>query len=355
MTLKSTNVAKKSSVVADPETEAVLEKVKRNEAHARTVWAYQVKSLPLDFASLKLARRYPFELDTFQRQAIYYLEQGESVFVAAHTSAGKTAIAEYAIALSRQHGTTAIYTSPIKALSNQKYRDFKETFDSDVGLLTGDIQLNPDASCLIMTTEILRSMLYRTSELIGDVEFVIFDEVHYVNDLERGVVWEEVLIMLPPHIQIVLLSATVPNTMEFADWVGRQRKTPMYVISTTHRPVPLEHHLYCNRELVCIVPPNAGLSEDAYKHALTLIKTGKNAIRNARQQGTLWSDLVYILKRKSLLPAVVFVFSRRGCEDSADACSAMVLTDASERAAIHMFLDQSLSALRGTPQPVQIV
>ena len=135
--------------------------------------------------------------------------------------------------------TRAIYTSPIKALSNQKFRDFKQTFGSNaVGILTGDVQINPEANCLIMTTEILRSMLYKGADLIRDVEFVIFDEVHYVNDAEacerilsstcfyssehvqRGVVWEEVIIMLPDHVNIILLSATVPNTNEFADWVG---------------------------------------------------------------------------------------------------------------------------------------
>ncbi|KAK9679429.1 Antiviral helicase ski2, partial [Basidiobolus ranarum] len=182
----------------------------------------------------ELAHEYPFELDTFQKQAVYHLENGDSVFVAAHTSAGKTVVAEYAIALATKHMTRAIYTSPIKALSNQKFRDFKNTFD-DVGILTGDIQINPEASCLIMTTEILRSMLYRGADLIRDVEFVIFDEVHYVNDSERGVVWEEVIIMLPAHVSLILLSATVPNTKEFADWVGRTKKRDIYVISTPKR------------------------------------------------------------------------------------------------------------------------
>ncbi|KNE68940.1 hypothetical protein AMAG_13573, partial [Allomyces macrogynus ATCC 38327] len=114
----------------------------------------------------------------------------------------------------------------------------------DVGILTGDVQINPEANCLIMTTEILRSMLYKGADLIRDVEFVIFDEVHYVNDLERGVVWEEVIIMLPAHVQLILLSATVPNTREFADWVGRTKKRDIYVVSTLYRPVPLEHYLY---------------------------------------------------------------------------------------------------------------
>lgn len=145
--------------------------------------------------------------------------QHESVFVAAHTSAGKTVVAEYAIALSLRARSRCIYTSPIKALSNQKYRDFKNTF-KDVGLLTGDMQIEPNSHCLIMTTEILRSMLYRGSEIIRDLDWVVFDEVHYMNDEERGVVWEEIMIMLPAQVGIVMLSATVPNAMEFADWVG---------------------------------------------------------------------------------------------------------------------------------------
>ena len=156
---------------------------------AHREWAHVIdvnKDFP-DFQTLvpTLAHHYPFELDTFQKHAVYHLESGNSVFVAAHTSAGKTVVAEYAIALARKHMTRAIYTSPIKALSNQKFRDFTKTF-GDVGILTGDVQINPSASCLVMTTEILRSMLYRGADLIRDVEFVIFDEVHYVNDIEVG-------------------------------------------------------------------------------------------------------------------------------------------------------------------------
>ncbi|EEB89563.1 hypothetical protein MPER_12322 [Moniliophthora perniciosa FA553] len=205
-------------------------------------WAHviDVKTPLTNFHELvpNMARKYPFELDTFQKHAVYHLEKGDSVFVAAHTSAGKTVVAEYAIALAEKHMTRAIYTSPIKALSNQKFRDFKQTFSSaSVGILTGDVQINPEASCLIMTTEILRSMLYKGADLIRDVEFVIFDEVHYVNDAERGVVWEEVIIMLPDHVNIILLSATVPNSKEFAEWVGRTKRKNIYVISTAQRPI----------------------------------------------------------------------------------------------------------------------
>lgn len=198
--------------------------------------------------SPRLAMKFPFELDFFQRQAVLRLERKEHVFVAAHTSAGKTVVAEYAIALAKMHHTRTIYTSPIKALSNQKYRDFKNKFE-DVGLITGDVSIQPEAACLIMTTEILRSMLYRGSDVIRDVEWVIFDEVHYVNDSERGVVWEEVLIMLPPSVNIIMLSATTPNTMEFSDWIGRIKNRQVHVISTTKRPVPLQHYLLHDNEV----------------------------------------------------------------------------------------------------------
>lgn len=233
-------------------------------------WAHVVdvnKDIP-NFHELvpDMAREWPFELDTFQKEAVYHLEGGDSVFVAAHTSAGKTVVAEYAIALAAKHMTKAIYTSPIKALSNQKYRDFRHTFD-DVGILTGDVQISPEASCLIMTTEILRSMLYRGADLIRDVEFVIFDEVHYVNDLERGVVWEEVIIMLPEHVTLILLSATVPNTYEFASWVGRTKKKNIHVISTAKRPVPLEHYLWSGKDKHKIVDSNRRFLESGWKSA----------------------------------------------------------------------------------------
>lgn len=242
-------------------------------------WAHVVdvnKEIP-NFNELvpDMAREWPFELDTFQKEAVYHLENGDSVFVAAHTSAGKTVVAEYAIALAAKHMTKAIYTSPIKALSNQKYRDFRTEFD-DVGILTGDVQINPEASCLIMTTEILRSMLYRGADLIRDVEFVIFDEVHYVNDLERGVVWEEVIIMLPEHVTLILLSATVPNTHEFASWVGRTKKKDIYVISTLKRPVPLEHYLWAGKDKYKIVDSNKRFVEGGWKKANDVM-SGKEA------------------------------------------------------------------------------
>ena len=161
------------------------------------------------------------------------------MLVSAHTSAGKTVVAEYAIALSLKNKQRVIYTTPIKALSNQKYREFYEEF-SDVGLMTGDVTINPTASCLIMTTEILRSMLYRGSEVMREVGWVIFDEIHYMRDKERGVVWEETIILLPDNVHYVFLSATIPNARQFAEWISHLHKQPCHVVYTDYRPTPLQ-------------------------------------------------------------------------------------------------------------------
>ena len=355
-----------------------------------------------------MAREWPFELDTFQKEAVYHLENNDSVFVAAHTSAGKTVVAEYAIALAAKHMTKAIYTSPIKALSNQKFRDFRTTFD-DVGILTGDVQIRPEASCLIMTTEILRSMLYRGADLVRDVEFVIFDEVHYVNDLERGVVWEEVIIMLPEHVTLILLSATVPNTYEFASWVGRTKKKDIYVISTPKRPVPLEHFLWAGKAMHKFVDENKKFIEKGWKEANDTF-TGKDKIKapapfeqgqnvrggasgggrgqnqrgnaqrgnnqrggpqqrgrgqpasrghgniartgrgggrtTAAQDRNIWVHLVQHLRKEDLLPACIFVFSKKRCEENADALSNLDYCTASEKSAIHMTVEKSIARLR---------
>ncbi|CAL1694323.1 unnamed protein product [Somion occarium] len=354
----------------------------------------------------EMAHKYPFELDTFQKEAVYHLEMGDSVFVAAHTSAGKTVVAEYAIALAAKHMTRAIYTSPIKALSNQKYRDFKQTFSSaSVGILTGDVQINPEANCLIMTTEILRSMLYKGADLIRDVEFVIFDEVHYVNDAERGVVWEEVIIMLPDHVNIILLSATVPNTKEFADWVGRTKKKDIYVISTAKRPVPLEHYLYAGRDLHKVVDANRQFLSKGYKEAGEALRRKQDKEREAAglppvqklgaraaapqrggQRGgppgrggqsgrgggrggvpsrgsaptgrggssrtfhqpdkNLYVHLLGHLRKKALLPVVVFTFSKKRCEENAGTLTNADLCTSVEKSEIHVAIEKALSRLK---------
>lgn len=370
-------------------------------------WAHMVdvKREITNFRDLvpDMARTWPFELDTFQKEAVYHLENGDSVFVAAHTSAGKTVVAEYAIALAAKHMTKAVYTSPIKALSNQKFRDFRHEFE-DVGILTGDVQINAEASCLIMTTEILRSMLYRGADLLRDVEFVIFDEVHYVNDLERGVVWEEVIIMLPEHVTLILLSATVPNTYEFASWVGRTKKKDIYVISTPKRPVPLEHYLWADKAMYMIVDADKRFLDKGWKEANTVMsgrdkvvppkavdnvanqrggangrggrgqgqrggpqrggpqqrgrgqpqrgggniaRTGRGGGRTtAAQDRNVWVHLVQHLKKKDLLPACIFVFSKKRCEENADALSNLDFCTATEKSAIHMIIERSIARLK---------
>ncbi|EEA04782.1 DEAD/DEAH box helicase family protein [Cryptosporidium muris RN66] len=235
--------------------------------------------------------KYPFKLDHFQKRAIIRIHQGDHVLIAAHTSAGKTAIAEYAIELSNKNGKKTIYTSPIKALSSQKYREFQNRFRNypshptitqrnRVGIITGDISMNPDAQCVIMTTEILRTMLYRNDPYIDQLQTVIFDEVHYINDLDRGVVWEEVLILLPPRIQLVLLSATIPNYLEFANWLGRIRQNTVYCIRTLHRPVPLKHYLYIYEKCFLIMDNNNKFNISGYKEMLDHIKSVKQKGKN---------------------------------------------------------------------------
>ncbi|XP_057554719.1 SKI2 subunit of superkiller complex protein isoform X6 [Hippopotamus amphibius kiboko] len=311
------------------------------------------------------AFQWAFEPDVFQKQAILHLERHDSVFVAAHTSAGKTVVAEYAIALAQKHMTRTIYTSPIKALSNQKFRDFRNTF-GDVGLLTGDVQLHPEASCLIMTTEILRSMLYSGSDVIRDLEWVIFDEVHYINDAERGVVWEEVLIMLPDHVSIILLSATVPNALEFADWIGRLKRRQIYVISTVARPVPLEHYLFTGNspktqgELFLLLDSRGSFHTKGYyaaveakkermsKHAQTFGAKQPTHQGGPAQDRGVYLSLLASLRTRAQLPVVVFTFSRGRCDEQASGLTSLDLTTSSEKSEIHLFLQRCLARLRGS-------
>jgi antiviral helicase SKI2 len=254
-------------------------------------WAVTTKLPPRTYEKLrpKMAVSYPFELDEFQKQAVLRLERRENVFVAAHTSAGKTVVAEYGIALALKNNSRAVYTSPIKALSNQKYRDFKDKFGVDkVGIVTGDVSVNPAAQCLIMTTEIFRSMLYKGSDTTRDIEFVIFDEVHYVNDAERGVVWEEVIIMLPSSITLIFLSATTPNAQDFSDWIGRTKQKRVHLISTNKRPVPLQHFLYFDNEMFKLMEGdknyNAAAIPAANKHLQEKLKPKPQKEENAKMQ-----------------------------------------------------------------------
>ncbi|XP_063367548.1 superkiller complex protein 2 [Cydia amplana] len=332
-----------------------------------TEWAEMIDvSLPVpDFREKikDMAHSYPFELDNFQKQAILKLEEGHHVFVAAHTSAGKTVVAEYAIAMSRRNCTRAIYTSPIKALSNQKYNDFNKMF-GEVGLLTGDLQINATASCLVMTTEILRSMLYCGSDVTRDLEFVIFDEVHYINNAERGHVWEEVLILLPAHVSIVMLSATVPNTLQFADWVGRTKKRRVYVVSTAKRPVPLCHYLYTGsggkskNERFMVLDQEGNFRLRGYNDAVAAKKARENDFKknfgpkggkqfmNPKAEQTMWVAFIDHLRQNDKLPVVAFTLSRNRCDQNADNLLSVDLTTAHEKGHIRNFFQRCLQRLK---------
>src|SRR5579875_2238191 len=200
------------------------------------------------------AARYPFPLDPFQIEAIIHLAENRSVLVAAPTGTGKTLVAEYAIWRAQQHNQRVIYTTPLKALSNQKFRDLRAQYGQDaVGLVTGDIVERSRAAIVIMTTEVYRNMLLEEGAEDGpssltDVAYVVFDELHYLSDPERGPVWEEAIICSPPHVQLVGLSATVSNAQELADWISRVHR-PVALIVHEERAVPLEHYYFLDGKL----------------------------------------------------------------------------------------------------------
>lgn len=278
----------------------------------------------------EMPKTYQFELDPFQQVSVACLERNESVLVSAHTSAGKTAVAEYAIAMAFRDKQRVIYTSPLKALSNQKYRELHQEFN-DVGLMTGDVTLSPNASCLVMTTEILRGMLYRGSEVLKEVAWVIFDEIHYMKDRERGVVWEESIIFLPPAIKMVFLSATMSNATEFAEWICHLHKQPCHVVYTDFRPTPLQHYVFPmgGSGLYLVVDENEQFREDNFMKLQDSFvkqrpgdwsknKEGKSGGRAAKSGGgSGGSDIYKIVKmimERKFHPVIVFSFSRRECE-----------------------------------------
>ena len=186
-----------------------------------------------------------FILDPFQVDAVKSVDKGNSVVVSAATGTGKTLIADYIIDKFLKKNKRIIYTAPIKALSGQKYRDFKEEYgEHNIGIMTGDVVINPDAPVLIMTTEIYRNMLLSKDEIIDHVKYVVFDEIHFMNDIERGTIWEESIIFSPEHIRFLCLSATIPNAKEFATWIQHIKKHKVDVVKYDKRAVPLKHHVY---------------------------------------------------------------------------------------------------------------
>lgn len=318
--------------------------------------------VPLLSSNAVIECEYPFKLDKFQELALQCLERDESQLVSAHTSAGKTLIAEYAIHLSIKRAQRVIYTSPIKALSNQKYRELNEKF-GDVGLMTGDVTLNPDSTCIVMTTEILRNMIYKGTEILRETHFVVFDEVHYMRDRERGVVWEETIILLPSSIRFIFLSATIPNASEFARWIVSIHKQPCHVIYTEKRPTPLEHYIYTN------IPGNENtirrtdqlknISEKIFMmvdkegnfQTKNIAKIQQRPISNSgngrRREMIEVVEILHILKQTNNLPTIIFSFRRKECEQYAmKARESFDFNTETEKDLIETIFSNALNTLR---------
>lgn len=284
------------------------------------------------FEGVDLEGEFPFELDAYQREAGEAIRRGESVLVTAPTGAGKTVVAEIALKLALgSGGKRAIYTTPIKALSNQKFHELEELFgQGNVGLITGDVKIRPHAPCIVMTTEILRNILYqeinregrgrnnRSNDRLdfGAVDCVILDEVHYLGDEERGTVWEETIIYLPSHVNLVCLSATLSNAEEIRDWVVETRKEPMSLIKWNMRPVPLTFYwtlFDLDRERTELEKfyrlDRRGGSKSMSKRMSSLV--------HVKESSPDLRDVLSILSGRKMLPAIYFIFKRTQCDISA--------------------------------------
>jgi ATP-dependent RNA helicase HelY len=311
-----------------------------------------------------------FDLDDFQRESCQALERGSGVLVCAPTGAGKTVVGEFAVHLALRDGQTGgtprkcFYTTPIKALSNQKYHDLVRRHGADqVGLLTGDNAINGDAPVVVMTTEVLRNMLYAGSTTLDGLAYVVMDEVHYLADRFRGGVWEEVIIHLPESVTLVSLSATVSNAEEFADWLVTVRGETEVVVSE-HRPVPLWQHMLVGKRMFDLFhDADAARKHDVHPELLRHTRDTMRRLdmgegrtagpgwgrRGPRWRGPYRPDVVERLDRENLLPAILFIFSRAGCDAAVQQCLAagLRLTTPEERAEIRRIAERRVTAIPG--------
>lgn len=298
---------------------------------------------------------YPFPLDDFQVDAIETFLRGDSVMVAAPTGTGKTVVAEFGVYESFSRGGKVIYTTPIKALSNQKFRDLRVIYGPNVGLLTGDVTENSDAPVLVMTTEVLRNMLLQTPWDLDTVDCVIFDEVHYIADQERGTTWEEAIILCPEHIQLICLSATVSNAGEIADWISRTHR-PVKLITHDHRAIPLALYYYLDKKLRPVIDHNGKQVGDFPKVGGEIRqRAGRGGMSAAQLRKQAESEepqpweILNAMGAKEMLPAIYFLFSRRDCEENARRYSMMrpnLVRDDITRDRIKATLDAYLGSLR---------
>jgi ATP-dependent RNA helicase HelY len=314
----------------------------------------------------EFAGLYDFDLDDFQIRACRELEAGNGVLVAAPTGSGKTLVGEFAVHLALQQGRKCFYTAPIKALSNQKYNDLVERYGADqVGLLTGDNTINGEAPIVVMTTEVLRNMIYAGSRTLSGLGYVVMDEVHYLADRYRGAVWEEVIIHLPESVALVSLSATVSNAEEFGEWLCAVRGETTTIVEE-RRPVPLYQHVMVGRKMFDLFADQEGSDAEA-KVNPELLKVARDDWRASRtsdrrdKRGTPRGragargqgrprrpylpsrvDVVDRLDSEGLLPAIVFIFSRVGCDAAVTQClnANLRLTTPEERDTIHRFVEE---------------
>jgi ATP-dependent RNA helicase HelY len=313
----------------------------------------------------------PFTLDSFQAHACSALEAGHGVLVCAPTGAGKTVVGEFAVHLALEAGRKCFYTTPIKALSNQKHTDLVARYGPEkIGLLTGDVSINSGAPVLVMTTEVLRNMLYADSDALEGLSYVVMDEVHFLADRMRGAVWEEVILHLPEEVRLVSLSATVSNAEEFGGWIQTVRGDTTVVVDE-QRPVPLWQHMMVGKRLFDLFdyssgggPDDAGRGSLVNPELLRHITNRREADRlldaapHGRGRGSrprLYRtpsryDVVSVLDHSALLPAIVFVFSRAGCDAAVAQClrSALRLTDDDERERIAEVIDRRTADLSDT-------
>lgn len=287
---------------------------------------------------------FPFELDDFQKEACNFIDEEKSVVVCAPTGAGKTVIAEHAINNALKNGTRIFYTTPLKALSNQKYYDFGEKYGQDkVGLLTGDTSINRNAQIVIMTTEVFRNMLYGTNfgsvtDNMKDVKYVVLDEVHYMNDEQRGTVWEESIIYCPTNVQIIALSATVANAQELTDWINTvHSKTEL--VDTDFRPVPLKFFYFDSSQPTKLLPlltPSGQLNKK--------IKPEKRVFgKKFQNKKSYVKEIIRNLQENDMLPAIYFTFSRKKCDEQMEKCASLDLVTKSEKAQIRQFIDEFIA------------
>ncbi len=290
----------------------------------------------------------PWPLDPFQVEAAEKLDAGNGVLVSAPTSSGKTVVAEYAIFRALSEGVQAIYTTPLKALSNQKYRDFLREHGAErVGLVTGEHTINEDAPVVVMTTEILRNVIYEDVPRLDRVRYVILDEVHYIDDFPRGSVWEEIIVQAPRHIKFVGLSATIGNYQEIADWMAENRG-PIGTVFHDVRPTELKLWLAMENQLYPLFGPDGQIEQRTWQRASREEEAAFRVQQFRRLPGNDMLHVIEELERREMVPAIYFIFSRRGCREALQRCAyhELDLTTPDEKARIERLARERLESLR---------